>query len=136
MLATTTIHGERTLTELDFVRLVKLTTGGHPPPALADLLDAADVLPSREVPADIVTMYAQVEIEDLPTRQRQKLVVCYPADAAPNAGFISVLSPVGMGLLGLKAGATARWHTPGGEENTARVVAVLFQPEASGDYTT
>lgn len=134
MLATT-IHGERTLTELDFVRLNKLT-GGHPPPALADLLDVADVLPSREVPADIVTMYAQVEIEDLPTRHRHKLVVCYPVDAAPSAGFISVLSPVGMGLLGLKAGATARWHTPGGEENTARVVAVVFQPEASGDYTT
>jgi regulator of nucleoside diphosphate kinase len=129
-----TIHGERTLTELDFVRLQKLT-GNHPPPALADLLDMADVLASREVPADIVTMYAQVEIEDLPTRQRQKLVVCYPDDAQPNAGFISVLSPVGIGLLGLKAGATARWHMPGGEES-ARVIAVLFQPEASGDYTT
>jgi regulator of nucleoside diphosphate kinase len=45
-----TIHGERTLTELDFVRLNKLT-GNHPPPALADLLDLAEVLPSREVPA-------------------------------------------------------------------------------------
>ena len=121
-----TIHGERTLTELDFVRLQKLT-GTHPPPALADLLDIADVLPSRDVPADI---------EDLSTRQRQTLVVCYPGDAEPNAGFISVLSPVGIGLLGLKAGATARWRTPGGEENNARVVAVRFQPEASGDYTT
>ena len=130
-----TIHGERTLTKLDFVRLQKLT-GNHPPAALADLLDMADVLPSREVPADIVTMYTQVEIEDLPTRQRQKLVVCYPDDAAPNDGFVSVLSPVGIGLLGLKAGETARWHTPGGEENAARVVTVLFQPEASGDYTT
>ncbi|SFP31166.1 GreA/GreB family elongation factor [Variovorax sp. 770b2] len=130
-----TIHGERTLTELDFVRLQKLT-GNHPPPALADLLDMADVLASREVPADIVTMYTQVEIEDLPTRQRQKLVVCYPDDAQPNAGFISVLSPAGIGLLGLKAGATARWRMPGGQESAARVVAVLFQPEASGDYTT
>jgi regulator of nucleoside diphosphate kinase len=130
-----TIHGERTLTELDFVRLNKLT-GNHPPPALADLLDLAEVLPSREVPADIVTMYAQVEIEDLPTQQRQKLVVCYPGDAEPGAGFISVLSPVGMGLLGLKAGEIARWHTPDGAEVAARVVAILFQPEASGDYTT
>lgn len=130
-----TIHGERTLTELDFVRLQKLT-GNHPPPALADLLDNADVLPSRDVPADIVTMYAQVEIEDLSTHRRQTLVVCYPVDAEPNAGFISVLSPVGIGLLGLRAGTTARWHTPAGEENNARVVTVHFQPEASGDYTT
>jgi regulator of nucleoside diphosphate kinase len=81
-------------------------------------------------------MYALVEIEDLPTQHRQKLVVCYPGDAEPGAGFVSVLSPVGMGLLCLKAGETARWHTPGGAEAAARVVAILFQPEASGDYTT
>jgi len=130
-----TIHGERTLTELDFVRLQKLT-GNHPPAALADLLDMADVLPSREVPANIVTMYTQVEIEDLPAGQRQKIVICYPADANPTTGFISVFSPVGIGLLGQKTGAVARWKTPGGGEHSARVIAVLFQPEASGDYTT
>ncbi|MET3494297.1 GreA/GreB family elongation factor [Variovorax boronicumulans] len=130
-----TIHGERTLTELDFVRLTKLTADNAHSPALADLLDAAEVLASREVPADIVTMNARVEIEDLPTQQRQTLVVCYPGDAEPTTGLISVLSPVGIGLLGLKAGDTARWRTPGGEA-AARVLAVVFQPEASGDYTT
>lgn len=128
-----TIHGERTLTELDFVRLGKLT--GNPlPPALAELLDAADILPSREVPADIVTMNSQVEIEDPATQQKQKITLCYPSDAAPGVGCVSVLSPVGIGLIGLRAGTLARWHMPNGTEGAARVVSVLFQPEASGDY--
>jgi len=130
-----TIHGERTLTELDVARLNKLN-GNQLPPALADLLDLAEVLPSREVPADIVTMYSQIEIEDPATQQTQKITLCYPGDAEPASGFISVLSPVGIGLLGVKAGTLARWQMPNGAEGAARVVAILFQPEASGDYTT
>lgn len=129
-----TIHGERTLTELDFVRLEKLADH-QPPPALAELLDAADVLPSREIPSDLVTMNSQVEIEDPATNERQQITLCYPGDSQPGAGFVSVLSPVGIGLLGVKTGALARWRMPNGVERSARVVAVLFQPEASGDYT-
>jgi regulator of nucleoside diphosphate kinase len=41
-----------------------------------------------------------------------------------------------MGLLGLRAGAEARWRTPGGEQGGARIGEVLFQPKAHGDYTT
>lgn len=130
-----TIHEERTLTELDVARLNKLN-GSQLPPALADLLDLAEVLPSREVPADIVTMYSQIEVEDPATQQTQKITLCYPGDAEPASGFISVLSPVGIGLLGVKVGTLARWQMPNGAEGAARVVAILFQPEASGDYTT
>jgi regulator of nucleoside diphosphate kinase len=129
-----TIHGERTLTELDFVRLGKLADH-QLPPALAELLDAADVLPSREVPPDLVTMNSQVELEDPATGQRQQITLCYPGDSQPGAGFVSVLSPVGIGLLGVKTGTLACWRMPNGVERSARVVAVLFQPEASGDYT-
>ena len=129
-----TIHGERTLTELDFARLSKLL--GHQPTSLADLLACAEVTSSRTVPGNVVTMYSRVELVDAHTRRRQTLTVCYPADAEPAAGFISVLSPVGHSLLGLKIGDTARWETPAGEACAAEVAAILFQPEATGDYVT
>jgi regulator of nucleoside diphosphate kinase len=47
-----------------------------------------------------------------------------------------VLSPVGMSLIGLRLGATAKWRTPGGEEGSAQIAEILYQPEASGEYTT
>lgn len=129
-----TIHGERTLTELDHLRLTKLLAAtSHP--GLEDLLDLTDVVPSREVASDIVTMYSQVTLADTSSGQRHKLTLCYPRDADPATGFVSVLSPVGMGLIGLRLGAVARWAVPGGEESRAEVVEILFQPEASGDYT-
>lgn len=135
MLPTTnTCAVERTLTELDFARLHKLA-GNQPPQWLAELLDAADILDGHAVSPDRVTMYSSVRCEDLHTGSQQTLTVCYPADAEPQAGFVSVLSPVGCSLLGLRVGDVACWRTPQGEDGAARVLAVLFQPEASGDYT-
>jgi regulator of nucleoside diphosphate kinase len=81
-------------------------------------------------------MYAQFVIRDLRLRRRQVLVVCYPADADAAKGFISVLSPAGMALIGLPVDAMARWVGPGGEESVAQIERILFQPEATGDYVT
>ncbi|UJW83324.1 GreA/GreB family elongation factor [Hydrogenophaga sp. SL48] len=127
--------GERLLTEIDFARLSNLR-GAQLPPELLDTLESLDLVPSREIPPDIITMYSQVIVEDLESKKRQKLTLCYPADAEPHQGFISVLSPVGASLLGQREGAIARWRTPNGEACAARILTLLFQPEASGDYTT
>lgn len=132
---------ERTLTELDHVRLLNLVRrdrrgdGARAPRlAIEPILDACIVVPPRQTPPDLVTMYTQVLLRDLESGERSKLTLCYPADAEPAAGFVSVLSPVGASLLGLSVGSVARWSTPAGDERAAEIVAILFQPEASGDY--
>jgi regulator of nucleoside diphosphate kinase len=132
---------ERTLTELDHVRLLNLvqrTKRAEPPSAgqlaIEPLLEACAVVAAREVPPDVATMYSQLLLQDLDTGERHKLALCYPADAEPAAGFVSVLSPVGSSLLGLSVGGVARWLTPAGQEKRAEILAILFQPEASGDY--
>ncbi|HMN94800.1 MAG TPA: GreA/GreB family elongation factor [Hydrogenophaga sp.] len=126
---------ERQLTELDHVRLSRLDAPTESD-GLADVLANADLVPSREIGPDIVTMYSQVEVRLLRSGQRRKLTLCYPADAEPAAGFVSVFSPMGAALLGLRVGEIASWQTPGGEPVQAEVQALLFQPEASGDYLT
>ena len=127
-------HGERTLTDLDFSRLSKLPIQ-QLPPTFADLLACAEVTSARIVNADVVTMYSRAEVVDVHTRRRHVLTICYPGDAEPAAGFISVLSPVGTSLLGLRAGDAPRWPTPPGEECAAEIAAVQYQPEACGDYS-
>ncbi|MDO8298473.1 GreA/GreB family elongation factor [Lacisediminimonas sp.] len=132
----------RTVTELDHVRLKNLIqrdlrgiAASANAQALDTMLDEAATLPSRQVPPDVVTMYTQVLLLDQATAQRTQLTVCYPKDAEPDAGFVSVLSPVGWSLLGLRVGELAHWSTPGGEPKAAEILAILFQPEASGDFT-
>jgi regulator of nucleoside diphosphate kinase len=132
---------ERTLTELDHVRLLNLArrerhSDGSPLPrqTIEHVLDACAIVPSRRIPPDVVTMYSQVMLQDLVTGVRSKLTLCYPADAEPAAGFVSVMSPVGASLLGQTVGSVARWSSPAGDERAAEVLAILFQPESSGDY--
>ncbi len=132
---------DRTLTELDHTRVTRLlprevgSARGANIDELNDTLDYADVVDAREVASDVVTMYSRVLLEDPATGQRQELTLCYPADADPAKGFVSVLSPVGASLLGLRVGAVASWQTPDGSTVQTRVVALVFQPEATGDYT-
>jgi len=131
---------ERTLTQLDSVRLQKLvgllsSEGRHDAAgeAMEEMLAVSEVLPSREIPSDLVTMHSQVMLADATTGERHKITLCYPHEADPSTGRVSVLSPVGLALLGIRCGALVQWQAPHGAAS-ARVVEVLFQPEASGDY--
>ncbi len=133
---------ERTLTKLDHARLTRLLPADarhrHREAgvvALHTALDSADLVPSRSVPPDVVTMYSRVQVSEAATGGHQVLTLCYPADAEPAEGFVSVLSPVGAALLGLRVGALAQWRTPAGRSMQVRLTALLFQPEASGDFT-
>jgi len=130
-------HDERTLTELDHARLARLVDvkQASKASALGAALDGAYLVPPQKVEPDVITMGSQVLLADLDTRMTRAITICYPPDANPGAGFVSVLSPVGASLIGLRMGDVARWQTPNGETGSALVLAVLFQPEASGLYT-
>jgi len=125
----------RLLSELDHARIRKLLPQQGVPGPLAELLSEADLVPPREVPAHVATMHSQLRLLDLATQELRELTLCYPADADPARGWVSVLSPAGTSLLGLSVGEEASWQTPDGRQHTLRLLEILFQPEASGHYT-
>jgi regulator of nucleoside diphosphate kinase len=136
---------ERTLTEIDHRRLTRLMARIKGDPRLLAVLEALDELllcsdlvePAR-VPPDVVTMYSRVALAEaagVAGGVPGKFTVCYPEDAEPAQGFVSVLSPVGTSLLGSRVGDVVQWRGPNGPLQSARVGEMLFQPEASGDYT-
>ena len=121
----------RLLTDLDHQRLSRLARAHAP---LQDLLDGAELLAAPELPADIVSMNSEVEVLDPASGRLRQLTLCYPAEARPDAGLISVLSPVGLSLLGRPVGARVVWHGPDGAA-ALQIGALRYQPEASGDFT-
>ncbi len=135
---------DRLITEFDHFRLTKLVdreraaTLGVMPPALRELLDlleACDVVPAAAIDRRIVTMRSKVLLQRDGCDTRQTVTLGYPEDAAPADGEkISVLSPMGVRLLGARAGQVASWRGPRGEQHGATVCEVLFQPEAVRDY--
>lgn len=99
---------------------------------LASELEQADIVESRDVPADVVTMNSRVVFEDVGSGKRTEVTIVFPQDANVQHGKVSVLAPVGTALLGLAAGESIVWPFPDGSSRCLRVVAVTFQPEAAG----
>ena len=140
MSTATDLH--RTITDLDHVRIFNLlrrqtAAGGAPEHArdLADLLDAAQQVRPQEIAPDVVTMLSKLRVADPATGAERTIVLCYPPEADAAQGMISVLSPLGTSLLGLRVGEVARWRGIDGKTAELVVRAIDFQPEASGDYT-
>jgi len=127
------------LTDVDSRRLQSLIEGARLRVArdagsfdrLEQHLDEADVMPAGHIGPDVVTMNSEVLVTDLGTGETFTIHVVFPRTADVNAGRISVLAPLGMAVLGRRAGDLITWTTPGGAR-TLRVDEVIYQPERSG----
>ena len=124
----------RVLTELDHVRIGRWL-GAQPQPhePLRQLLDNAELVASDTVAPDVVTMRSRVRVTDPHSGNARDLMLVYPDEADAALGRVSILSPVGTALLGLRVGQVARWQTPGGQSAALRVDALAYQPEAGGE---
>ena len=85
--------------------------------------------------ANVVTMNSQVTLVDERNGASLTYTVVYPHEANVDAGRLNVFSPAGLALLGAKRGNAVRFTTPGGAVETLKIERILFQPEASKDFT-
>ncbi len=96
-------------------------------------LDRAHLIEPHQVPSDVVTMHSRVRLADSRTDQKMCCTLAFPEDAVANHERISVLAPLGAAILGCRAGDAIRFQVPGGRR-TVRILKVLYQPEAAGDF--
>lgn len=97
-------------------------------------LDRAVVVPQREIPPDVVTMRSRILFEDVETGRRREATLVYPDEADMEQSRVSILAPVGLALLGLRVGDTIEWPLPQARRARLRIMEVLYQPEAAGDF--
>jgi regulator of nucleoside diphosphate kinase len=101
---------------------------------LHEEIKRAQILESAQVPKDAVTMNSRVRLRDLDSGEEMEFSLVYPSAADARSKKISVLAPVGTAVLGYRAGDTVEWDVPAGVRRL-RVEEVLYQPEASGDFS-
>ena len=97
-------------------------------------IQRASVVPAAEIPADVITMNSRARLLDLDQGATLEYTLVYPQDADFAEGKISVLAPIGAAMLGYRVGDEIEWIVPGGLRRL-RVEAVLYQPEAAGDFS-
>jgi regulator of nucleoside diphosphate kinase len=91
---------------------------------LREELDRAHVLPAEKLRPDIVSLGSQVEFRDEQTGKIQEIILVYPLDADIARRRVSVLTPVGVALLGLSINQTISFRTRTGERRELTVLKV------------
>lgn len=124
-----------TLSAEDFERLSALARAAmdRMPDIAAGLteeLDRAHVLAKGRHPDQIVAMGCEVEFRDDTTNKVQTVTLVYPEQADISQGRISVLTPVGTALIGLREGDSITWEPRTGGNRRLTVLAVR---EPAGD---
>lgn len=123
------------ITETDYLRLRSLINNLSDEAEQLDLeLDVANIISSDDAPSDLVTMNSKVHYINLTDQREHTIEIVYPRDADIHAGKVSILAPIGTALLGLRQGQSINWKFPDGKTKELRVLGVLYQPEASGDW--
>ena len=96
-------------------------------------LERAQVVPSRDISGDVITMNSTVTLKDLDTNEEETYTLVYPEQADTTQGKVSILAPIGTAMLGYRAGDVFEWEVPAGMRRL-KVEKILYQPEASGNY--
>lgn len=91
---------------------------------LENELTRAKVVPLSRLPANTVAMGSTVTFEDLESGKTTTVTLAYPNEANVEEMKISVLSPVGSALLGLRVGGTIEWPLPSRGQRRLKVIAV------------
>ncbi len=122
---------ELLITHMDARRLRSLLAspvGRHSPLTarlLRQKLERARVVAAATVPPTVATMNSKITCWDPTTATEHELAVVYPWASSPELGLYSILSRVGIDLLGT---------TPGRhvviDGTPWRVLDIAFQPEA------
>lgn len=125
-----------TLATTDHNQLARLALAGtgHSSDAADDLLyelDRAQIVADPDVPADVVRMGSRVRFRT--GRDERHVILTYPAEADIASRRVSVLTPVGTALIGLRAGQSITFRTRDGRPQMLTVLAVLPPLEEEDD---
>ena len=97
-------------------------------PVLADRLfdeiGRARVVASHKMPKGVVTMGSTVVYRDEKNGQEKSVVLVYPENADIACQRVSLMTPIGVTLLGLSEGDVFHWDTRDNQRRTLTVIRV------------
>lgn len=100
---------------------------------LVNNLRSAKMLNQQEIAGNIITMNSRVKLKDVNSKRETEITITYPQDAEPVERRVSVLSDVGLALLGRKENELVSWKIPNGM-GRFEITKITYQPEAAGHY--
>ena len=100
---------------------------------LAREVERGKSVEATAVGPDVITMNSKVRLLDPEADKHVSSELVFPSDANMSERRVSVLAPLGSAMLGESVGNVITFNAPGGPRKFI-VDAILYQPEAAGDY--
>jgi len=91
---------------------------------LLEEIDRATLYPVEKLPEDAVALGSEVEFMDNSNGVRRRVKLVFPEQADAEAGRISIMTPVGAGLIGMREGQEISWPRRDGSVRTLKVLDV------------
>ena len=91
---------------------------------LLDEINRAEIHAPGALPAGVVTIGSEVEVLDTHNGTTRKLLLVLPSEADVDAGRVSILTPMGAGLIGLRKGQSIEWPYRNGETRLLTILRV------------
>ena len=133
------LPGHIYVTRLDYGRLTDLVRQPHPANAaglvavLQQELTRAHLVDSYAILPHVVTMNSRLKLRRMKSDEELRFTLVYPPAADAAAERLSVLSPLGVAVLGCRLGDQFQIRHPEGRVSYW-VDAIMHQPEAAGDW--
>jgi regulator of nucleoside diphosphate kinase len=103
-------------------------------PFLAEFLtqeiDRARLVPSDDISPDVVTLGSTVRFREHRSGTTRSVRLVFPSEENSADGHLSILTPVGIALIGLSPGQEMQWATRDGRTLGLTLLDVAHQPEA------
>ena len=96
---------------------------------LAAELDRAIICRDEDLPTNVVIMRSRVLFRADDGRDIELRTLVYPHDYDPSGAVLSILSPIGAALLGLREDASMTYPTLDGALRRASVQKVAWRPD-------
>lgn len=118
-----------TVTAADHAMLSRIAAGAaHTMPELAaelsHELDRARILPEGRISADHARIGSRIVYRDESTQRETAVTLVWPQDANIEKNRISVMTPIGVALIGMAAGRSIDWTTRSGDVKRLTVLEV------------
>ena len=92
---------------------------------LLDELDRALTVAEEDLPGDVVTMRSQVVFVDKASGERHSVRLVYPGEADMARQRVSILTPIGAALIGMRVGSAIDWPNRQGEQRRLEIAEVV-----------
>ncbi|WP_293810365.1 nucleoside diphosphate kinase regulator [uncultured Bosea sp.] len=118
-----------TVTAADHAMLSRIAAGAANtmPELAAELtheLDRARILPGNRVSHDHARIGSQIVYRDESTKRETTVTLVWPQDADIEKNRVSVMTPIGVALIGMAAERSIDWTTRSGEVKRLTVLEV------------